>query len=521
MTVPADRIYTNAAIHQLTRTSIRNDPATPDAQAIAVRDGRIVAVGSESAVFDHSVGDTTIVDLNDSVVVPGLIDAHTHMLQEGLTIIHADLSQATSRSEAVELLTTQADSHEGAWVIGVGFDESTWPEQRPLTREDLDRVSTERPVAAVRVDMHTAAVNSVVLEEYQSEMADRHVKVAGNEPTGVIVEDALDVIKPVKDPGVERSRDLLEAAVDRALARGITGVHDKVRHSAAPRVYRELDLQDKLPVRVRIDYWRDHLDALTELGARTNHGSEMVTVGGVKTFTDGAIGGRTARVSTAYQDADDTHPYGQWVVDPETYRKTVFEVDKAGLQMVTHAIGDEAIDLVVDTYTNTTGTRHRIEHVELASDLAIEQLANDGIVASVQPNFHRWAQPGGLYDQAIGERRRKKTNRLGRMHDAGVRLAFGSDGMPMDPLVGLEHAVSAPTQEQRLSVTAALRAYTYGSAYAGYDEDRLGTIEPGKHADFVVLDESPWKIAPEITDLSVRATIVDGIPRYSDNERKA
>jgi hypothetical protein len=153
--------------------------------------------------------------------------------------------------------------------------------------------------------------------------------------------------------------------------------------------------------------------------------------------------------------------------------------------------------------------RHRVEHLELASDEAIDRLRDLGVVASVQPNFHKWAGPDGLYDSRLGERR-LDTNRLGRLRDAGAHLAFGSDCMPLDPLLGVEHAVTAEEPDQRLGVTEALRAYTAGAAYAGFDEDRLGTIEVGKLADLVVLERSPWDHPDEIRDIDVAATLVGG-----------
>jgi hypothetical protein len=194
-----------------------------------------------------------------------------------------------------------------------------------------------------------------------------------------------------------------------------------------------------------------------------------------------------------------------------------------------HAIGDEAVDAVLDAVAavgedddgtdaavvgpgpgpDGSGPRHRIEHAELATDEAIDRMAELGVVASMQPNFHRWAAADGLYDARLGDRR-TDTNRLGRVREAGVDLAFGSDCMPMDPLYGLQHAVNGPTEAQSLSVSEAVRAYTRGGAYAGFDEDRLGSIRPGRLADFTVLDGSPWATPEAIDDVEVLATVVDG-----------
>jgi predicted amidohydrolase YtcJ len=263
-----------------------------------------------------------------------------------------------------------------------------------------------------------------------------------------------------------------------------------------------------LQLRVRLNYWADHLDALVETGLRTNHGDGLVRVGAIKTFTDGSLGGRTARLSAPYADAPDDR--GEWVVAPAEFRDLLDAAADAGFQVAAHAIGDEAVDAVVDAFAeaDAADARHRIEHAELASDAAVDRMAGRGVIASVQPNFHRWAGEAGLYADRLGDRR-TETNRLRRLQDAGVRLAFGSDCMPLDPLMGVHHAVTAPTAAQRLGVTEALRAYTLGSAYAGFDEDRLGTVEPGKCADLVVLDESPWE-ADDIGGIDVALTVVDG-----------
>jgi predicted amidohydrolase YtcJ len=354
--------------------------------------------------------------------------------------------------------------------------------------------------------MHTASVNSLVLDEFRDEMPEDDIETQGGDPTGVLVEDALDVLWDETRPDPEGMRAYLSAAQDQANRLGITGVHDMVRNSPAPRVYREMDTAGELSIRVRLNYWRDHLDAVLEAGLRTNHGSSRVETGGIKTFTDGSLGGRTARLSESYADADER---GTWVVDPDDIEALVERVDDAGLQMTMHAIGDEAIEVSLDAYEGTDGTRHRIEHAEVLRDDLIDRLATADVVVSAQPNFLKWAREDGLYADRLGDTRRRDSNRFRALLDAGATLAFGSDCMPMDPLFGIDQAVDAPAPEQELTVTEALRAYTSGGAYAGFDEDRLGTIEAGKCADLVVLEESPWE-TDDIAAIDVALTVVGG-----------
>ncbi|KAB1198609.1 MULTISPECIES: amidohydrolase [Haloferax] len=504
MTAAADLVLTNAEVHTL---------ESPDEthEAVAIRDGDVVRVGRAYDVELLAGVETRVVDCAGRVVLPGFVDAHTHLPNVGRSLVHADLSKAESVDDALELLGERANElgDDGEWILGFGYDESTWDESRYLTREDLDSVSDTAPVVAFREDLHTAGVNSVVLDRFRDEMNSAGVQTEDGEPTGVIVEEAIDVLWEATEPDREEMAELVRAAQEYANARGVTGVHDMVRGSRAPEVYRDLAADGELDLRVRINYWSDHFDALHEVGLRTNHGDGLVSVGGIKTFTDGSFGGRTAKVTEPYADAPDET--GQWVVSPDELHELVAQADEAGYQLTAHAIGDEAIDTVLDAYEETADpetARHRVEHVELASDEAIERFAKLGVVASVQPNFLKWADEGGLYDTRLGERR-LQTNRYRDLLDAGVTLAFGSDCMPLGPLLGVDLATDHPNPEQSLSVTEALRAYTSGGAYAGFDEQRLGTVEPGAAADLVVLDESPWG-AESIRDIGVAMTVVEG-----------
>ncbi|WP_049902641.1 amidohydrolase [Halococcus agarilyticus] len=518
MTDAADLVLTNAEVHPLT------DP-DETAEAVAVRDGEIVRVGSTYEIDFLTGVDTRTLDLDGRVLLPGFVDAHTHMEALGKRLVHADLADATSPDEAVSLLAERADELDDGetdreWVLGFGYDESAWDESRYLDRTDLDRVSTDHPVVAFREDMHTASVNGVALDRLGDRLPREDVRTENGDPTGVLVEDALGPVREATAPGRAATRDLLVAAQEHANELGVTGVHDMVRGSHAPRVYRDLDSAGELTLRVRINYWSDHLDAAIETGLTTNHGSEFVRTGAIKTFTDGSIGARTAKLTEPYADAGtvdgenrNDEGTGQWVVPPAELHELVERADDAGFQVTAHAIGDRAVEEVLAAYAATDdpgGARHRIEHAELPFDGAIDRFAALDAVASVQPNFLKWADEGGLYDTKLGDNRRKRSNPFRELRDAGVRLAFGSDCMPLDPLLGVHHAVNAPADAQRLPVTDALRAYTCGAAYAGFDEDRLGTIESGKRADLVALDRSPWDHSDDIAAIDVATTIVDG-----------
>lgn len=500
-TAPADLVLTNGTVHPL--------DGSETVEALAVRDGEIVRRGDAWELGFLEGVDTRVVDLDGRHLLPGFVDAHTHLEVVGRYELEADLSGVASPAGCLDRLAGARDRRDG-WVLGYGYDESRW-DGGYLTREQLDTVSTDRPVVAFREDLHLASVNSVVLERFEAAMPDEDIRRVDDEPTGVLVEGALEVLREQTRADPEGMIEYLRAAQETALERGVTAVHEMVRHSRAPRVYRELDRADELDLRVRLNYWRDHLDAVLETGLRTNHGSDRVEVGGIKTFVDGSIGGRTARLSEPYADVDDQgdDAYGDWVLSPAELEALVERVDDAGLQMTTHAIGDAAIATVLDAYEEATGDRHRIEHAELLTDELIDRLEGSDVVVSAQPNFHKWAREGGLYADRLGDSRRRETNRFGALLDRSVDLAFGSDCMPLDPLFGIAQAVDGPTPAQSLSVTEALQAYTAGGAYAGFAEDRAGTIERGKRGDFVVLERSPWA-AEEIDAIEVALTVVGG-----------
>jgi predicted amidohydrolase YtcJ len=504
MAAPADLVLTNAEVHTL---------ADPDgtAEAVAVRDGRIVRVDSAYEVGFLEGVDTTVIDCDGRVVLPGFVDAHTHMDAVGRRLVHADLSGAGSRAEALDRLRLRAETTEEGWVQGYGYDESEWGETAYLARDDLDSVSEDRPVVAFREDLHSASLNSAGTNELRDRMDDEHVHREDGRPTGVVVEGGVGTVQSELAADRAGMRDLLRAARDRAHELGITAVHDMVRGTPAPRVYRELARESELDLRVRINYWKDHLDAVAEAGLVSNAGGEFVRVGAIKSFTDGSIGSGTAKLTEPFADSGSR---GTWVVPPAELREWIDRAEEAGFQFTAHAIGDEAVAETLEAFADTAdpaAARHRVEHAEVLTDELVERFADLGVVASVQPNFHKWAREGGLYETRLGVERTRASNPLGSLLEAGVPLAFGSDTMPLGPLFGIEQAVTAPAPEQRVGVTEALRAYTLGGAYAGFDEDRMGTIERGKLADLVVLESSPWEVDPgEIAEVDVAMTVVDG-----------
>ena len=516
VTAAADIVFLDGEVHTLERPDERYE-------AIAVRDGQIVRCGSTYDIEFLIGTDTTVVHLDGQVVLPGFIDAHTHLEIVGRRLVHADLAGAQSADACLQRLRDRAaEIASDEWVLGFGYDESAWTgssEKTYLTRAALDTVSETQPVVAVREDLHVAGINSVAFDQLDGELPRSDVRTdASGTPTGVIVEDALAAVLAAVAPDQDEMHRLLQAAQTEANKRGVTGVHDMVRQSEKPQAYHRLARHDQLTIRVRLNYWAEFFDSLQTVGLQTNDGSSLIRVGAIKTYTDGSIGARTAQVSGGYADIDtdtntdiDTNHTGTWIRDPDALTDLVMKADAAGFQIAAHAIGDVAIDAVINAFSNCSNPherRHRIEHAELASPTAIEQLAELGVVASMQPNFLRWDDADGLYDTRLGVDR-PPTNRFATFQDADVPLAFGSDCMPLDPLTGVQHAVTAPNESQQLDVTTALRAYTHGAAYAGFADDVRGVLKQGAHADLVVLEKSPW-MNDSIDDIEVTVTVVDG-----------
>ena len=495
--------------------------------AIVFRDGLVEAVGDEALETARSA---ETVDLRGRTVLPGFNDAHVHILSVGLARYETDLGAATSRHDAIEALNENAARTDpGGWVIGFGYDESTWPkdDQNYLTRGDLDGVSEDHPVAAHRVDGHTVTLNSQGLDRVDFDGVESDIRRDNlGEPTGVVVEDATVRVKLATYPDREKARTVLDLGVERANELGITSIQDMAgmtnpdggnpAHAAYFDAWRENDLPIRLGYYVHVDYGEE----LSTLGLPSGFGDDRLRVLGLKVFADGAIGSQSAKLSKAFRD--DPGNDGQYVIDPERLEEAFAAAARADQQIATHAIGDEAIETVLDAYEailkeyRVPEPRLRVEHAELATDEQIERMSELGIVASMQPNFLQWSDIGGLYESRLGERRRRRNNRLRTIDEAAVPIAFGSDTMPLGPLYGIHHAVNAPHDEQRLSVERAIRAYTRGSAYAEFAEDRKGTLEPGMFADAVVLDRDPFEHPETIVDIEVDATIVGGEIVYDD-----
>ncbi len=487
-------------------------------EGIAVKDGKIIELGSNSDVKYWIGTKTHVVDLKGKVVIPGFIDAHTHFVGMGLKFTHLELYNTKSLKEALELVKKEAEKKRSdEWIMGSSWDESRWIENRYPTRWDLDKVVPDKPVYLVRICGHMAVTNTIGLKLLNVPKGTRGFEIdeKTGEPTGILKEDALEYAERVLKPSINECLKGIKLAVDYSLKCGVTSVHDTVmvNHLSA---YQISMLETWLKVRIYALPWYTNLEYLSALGLRRGFGNNWLKIGGIKLMVDGSIGARTAALTEPYNDDPSTK--GMLLMNKGQLVEIIKKADENGLQVAAHAIGDMAIEVLLNAFEealkgkDSKKNRHRIEHCELPTEDQIDRMRKLGLIASMQPNFvGNWGMPGGMYEQRFGKGRWRRNNPFKIMLEKNVVLAFGSDCMPFGPLYGIWSAVNHPVEESKLNVEEALRAYTNGSAYASFEEDIKGSLEVGKLADMVVLTKNPLKTPlKDIRNINIYMTIVDG-----------
>ncbi|HWG91535.1 MAG TPA: amidohydrolase [Candidatus Thermoplasmatota archaeon] len=500
MPLHADLVVVNARI-------LTMDPAKPQAEALALRGGRLVAVGSRAEAEALKGPGTEVIDAGGRVLLPGFVDAHTHLVQYGMQLLRLNLGTVRSVEECLERVKERAQmTMQGGWVVGHSWDEMKW--DRPLvpTREQLDRIAPDKPVVLIRVDIHSVVVNSEALRRAGMDPAVH--------PTGFLTEhDAYRITDLVK-PTVETHVKGLERAARALWERGITSVHAIVDHDDVDALQRARD-KGSLPVRTLLYYRVDDLEHLLALKLHRGFGDAWLRVGGLKLFTDGSIGSRTAAISFPYRGSETNK--GMFIYDDKKLFDLAARAHAGGLQLAIHCIGDAAVDQALRAIDHALSehpsqdVRHRLEHLELFTDKDAQRMKELGVIASCQPNFiGEWGHAGQMYADRLGAEIVGKHNRLAVLKRLGIPIAFGSDHMPTGPLYGIHCAVNAPTPDQRLNVEEALYAYTRGAAYGGFLEREVGTLAPGYFADFIVLDKDPRDHPTSVKDVQVLLTVLDG-----------
>lgn len=497
----------------LTNTTLVENAAVyghPDADAILLGGGRILAIGDRRELHDRCSrcgGTCRRISLEQRLVVPGFIDAHTHFLQTGVVVSGREISLAgLSRTEVLEELIAAGERQpEGDWILARGWDEATWDPPRYLSQQELDRTVPHHPVAAVRIDGHIMVLNAVGVRRLPEGVE----RPPEGGPPGVVREEAVfafgrAMMAALSSDEQERA---FAAAADLAHSLGITSVHAMATPGDV-QLYRRVREQRR--IRVNLCPEPPAVAELIDEGIRTGSGDAWLRYGGVKLFADGSIGAANAAVSQPFVGGT-CGRLNHSDCDLQTF---IAAHDEAGWQTVIHAIGDRAIEQVLAAHGavgGNRGLRHRIEHYELPNPEHLGRTRALGVWLCVQPNFiGQWSGPGSLYVERMGEARDRRSNPLRAILDAEIGVGFGSDGMPMGPLYGIRSALLAPYDGQRLSFDEALDAYTRGSACLSHEEGVKGTLSQGAFADLAILSTSDVVPAMVTGDLEVDATFLNG-----------
>ena len=528
-TEKADRIYFNAKIWT-------GDTSQPWASALAIRGNQLLFVGNEFESYKS--GSTEMIDIGGKMIVPGLIDNHTHFLSGGYNLGGIDLRKAKSKQQFIQIVKEYCLQHaDNRWILGGDWDHESWGGELPA-KEWIDSVTGNHSVFVSRYDGHMAFANSKALQlakvtdNTKSPNGGEIIRNKKGELTGVFKDEAMNIFFGVMPPPSEKELDeYLQTAARHAFSNGVTQVHDMGSYGgwADLTTYRRAQQNYQLDLRlysfVPFNTWQ-RLDSFCKVNGK---GNDMLRWGAVKGFIDGSLGSTTAWFYKSYLDAPNTT--GFTVKDTNDIRKWIIGADKAGLQVAVHAIGDRANDFLLNVFllaakeNGERDRRFRIEHAQHLTQEAIKRFAPERIIPSMQP-YHaiddgRWAF------KRLDEERLKETYAFKSLMNTKANLTFGSDWTvaPLSPLAGIYAAVTRRTlddknnkgwyPEQKLTVEEALRCYTYNNAYAGFQENKVGILKKNMLADFVVLSENLFDIAPEkIKEVAVMRTVINGKEVY-------
>ena len=497
--------------------------------------GRVLASGSAPSVraLLEERGNAVREVVQDGAVIPGLIDAHGHLMGLGESLMQADLVGTLGLDPIIERLRAKArELPDGAWLLGRGWDQNDWAKAEFPTAADLDREFPARPVWLERVDGHAGWANSAALRAAGIERdtpdpeGGRILRDANGAPTGVLIDNAMNlVVRKLPPPDRAWQRRALRAALDAAVAAGLTGVHDAGVSREGLALYRELADDELLPLRVyaMADGASAALDDLCRDGLYQHPGGRL-QMRAVKLYADGALGSRGAALLADY--ADEPGNRGLLVEASERLDAIIRRAAGCGVQPAVHAIGDRANRAVLDAYASLSAQqrqslRPRIEHAQVVDPDDIPRFAQLGVIASMQPTHATSDMPWA--EKRVGASRLRGAYAWRRFLDSGAALALGSD-FPVervDPVLGLYAAVSRQDADgkppggwlpdQRMTLAEAIDGFTRGAAYAGHAEAEVGTLEAGKRADFVVLATDPFKLRGRgLLALKVSSTWVDG-----------
>lgn len=521
----ATLVFTNGNVYTM-------DEKVPQVEAVAIRNDRILAVGTSTAMRNLLERNGELIDLKGRTVVPGLIDAHLHFLSYGLSLQQIDLVGAKSLTVALERVASRAASTQsGRWLTGRGWDQERWSDGFPR-RHDLDRITAEHPIFLRRKCGHAGWANSLALKlaDIDAETPDpaggeiARDPITG-EPTGILLERAMELVDNlIQEPTPEEALAAVKNAMHHVHTMGIVGVHN-MEGAPALRAFQELRERDQLRLRVLQQIPEADMYAAIRLGIRSGYGDEWIRFGAVKIFSDGALGARTALMIEPYEGEPNNR--GIAVATAEHLEQQVEKAARNGLAVHIHAIGDQANRNVLNAIERAQRLgiglhlRHRIEHAQVLHPDDVARFSQLGVIPSMQP-IH--CTQDMIYADANWGARSRLAYAWSSLLSTGATLAFGSDAPVETPdvLQGIYASVTRRRAdgfpgdegwypEECLSVSEAIHAYTMGAAYAGCEEHVKGSITPGKLADITVLDEDIFTAGPAaLLETQVSATVVGG-----------
>lgn len=525
----ADMIIENAKIWTV-------DPSLPNAQAVAVLGDRIVAVGSNADAAAWRGPSTQVIDADGKLLLPGFDDAHVHFVSGGTQLDAVQLTDATSVEEFQRRIGERAKATpKGEWILGGDWDDTKWNPPRLPTREMIDSVAPDTPVFLSRYDGHMGVANSLALKlagitaQTPEIPGGTIVRDAQGNPTGALKDAAMDYIdKVIPDLSHEQRLHAVKRALLHASAVGVTSVQDMTPEYADVAVYSKLRERGELTLRIYAAHVIPAVDDQIKIGIRHAFGDSWLRIGAVKAFADGSLGSRTAYFFDPFTDQPNNRGLLSEGMHPVSkMHDRMMRADAAGLQICTHAIGDQGISMILDIYSDIekahgpADRRWRIEHAQHMAAKDFDRFSQLHVIASVQP-YHA-IDDGRWVEARIGHDRASRTYAFRTFLNHSVRLAFGTDWdvAPLNPLLGIYAAVTRATldgknpngwfPEQKLTVPEAVEAYTMGSAYAEFQDKQKGSITPGKLADMVLLSDDIFSIEPSrIRDVTVLKTFVGG-----------
>lgn len=528
----------------------------PWAEALAIREGRILAVGTDREIARYRGVSTKVIDAKGRLVLPGFTDCHVHFMDGSFSLQQVNVEDAKTVAEVQDRIKAYAAAHPNdPWVLGRGWSYPVFAPSGMPDKKQLDAIIPDRPAYIEGFDGHSWWANSKALEaaHITKDTADppggKIVRdPATGEATGAIKEDAADAIvrRAIPIPNREAKLQALRAGLKHANELGVTRVHVMggvnvgAGDVADAELLEELRRNNELTVRFYLAYRLDppemtarQLEQIEQ--ARGRYHDDWIAAGGVKFFLDGVIETHTAAMLAPY--SNDPSLSGSLLWDPDKYKSFVAELDRRGIQIFTHAIGDRAIRLALDAYEGaamknaTKDARHRVEHIEDASAADIPRFGPLGVIASMQP-LHAYPDDDTLKSwlPAVGTERGTRGWAWHSIQAAGGVLAFGSDWpvVTLSPWPGLQNAVTRETTEgerkggwipsERISLADAIKGYTLNAAFAGHREKTEGSLEPGKLADLIVVSQNVFQVDPhELGKTRVTLTMVGGRVVYKSD----